>query len=396
MRAVVLCGVGAAVLLVGLVLAGAVVSCVPRARPLGWEHDGPDGTDTPARFRDEGERLVELVCEFRRGNGHWPVSLAQLPPDSVPPGWAYRFEPDRAGRRFWEVGRGDGSPRNSIRFVFDLGKRHGSWNTSWGGFAEFGPSGVAIPDAQTGARQPPAAVVAKLLSDRGADPRHALLSTKVLLQVRLDAGEVAGAIAECEAALAAHPDDVWLTSFLTAARVREGAGARPDPLPVEARARATGRFGDYVHAACVCHELGLVVRAAAMLDAALAPERANQLKVDTTVPQQDCWCAAVLAVRMRDYDLLDRILDAWVVNYEAARYGDESFRAFRAFTCLKTGRLDQARAEMHELEERLSHRGVWARKNTEALRVAIERGDTAFGFDPGPFPALDTSTLFIR
>ncbi len=383
--------IGCVILATGVV---GVISCHNRIQPRSWDDSTPSGDSSPEQYKAEGEQVVGEICAFRLEYGHWPVSLVQLPPGRVPAGWKYRFEPDRLDDPFWEIGLGDSSPRSSIRFVFGLANRYGSWNVSWDGFGNSSRTVVTFPDAKTGARQPHAAVVAKLLADRKADSAHTLLYTKVLLQLRFDAGEVETAIAECFDALVEHPNDVWLTSFLTAALVRDGAAMRDDPLPVEKRALVTGRFVDYVHAACICHELGLTVRTKKMLDEAFTQERLQSLPDEPGI-QGDFWCGAVLALRLRDYERLARVAEAWSAYRSKRGSGDDSFRAFRAFANLKTGRLDEARTEMRELIQQLHRMPIWA-QNTYALSAAVEKGDTAFEFDPGSFPELGTCVLHVR
>jgi hypothetical protein len=81
-----------------------------------------------------------------------------------------------------------------------------------------------------------------------------------------------------------------------------------------------------------------------------------------------------------------------VAVYRAKRgYGDESYLTFAAFARLKTGRIDEARALMREHKGKIG----WAR-NEDHLHEAAMKGDTAFEFDPGPFPPLDTAVLRIR
>ena len=377
------------ILACGIALAVCAISCQNRNPPRDWDTADPSDTRSPEEFRAEGERVVSAICEFRREYGHWPVSLAQLA-GPVPDGWEYTFRPDRQTDPYWEVGRGNASPRNSIRFVFYLSNRSGSWNMSWGGHPKSGPGEVAIPDAKTGTQQPHAAVVAKLLADRKADPANTLLYTKVLLQVRLDAGDVKAAIAECRVALEGHPNDVWLTSFLTATLVRDGAATRPEPLPVEKRAEITRLCADYVHAACICHELGLTARAEKMLDTAFAKQM-PPLPPEESRAEGVFWYGAVLATRLKDYKRLGQIANKWSAYYSEHMARDTSFWAFRAFADLKQGRVDEARTAMRELND---HRH-WAR-NTDALAKAVESGDTEFEYDPGPFPALGTCVLHIR
>jgi hypothetical protein len=360
------------------------------------DETGVSGEPSPEGLLAEGEAVVGELCEYRREFGHWPVSLTQLGPNQARGAWQYSFDPDHHSRPEWRLDHVDDSPRSSICFIFNLDRRWGEWQLRWDGFTKQPQSKVVFPDTKVGARRDVGAIIAKLQADRKADPTHDLLYTKVILHFRLEAGDIAAAITECGDALAEHPDDVWLTSFLTAALVRDGFAARSQlPLPVEKRASITGRFSDYIHAACICYELGLPLRAAKMLDEAFSMERLRSLSAEQPGVQGDCWCASVLAIRMRDYELLSRVAEAWNVLHKAKGYGDASFRAFRAFANLQSGHGAVAKTEMRELGRQILKQPIWAR-NTDKLAEAVEKGDTSFEFDPGPFPPLDTCVLSVK
>src|SRR5439155_997165 len=106
-------------------------------------------------------------------------------------------------------------------YVFSLDTRCGEWQLRWDGFTKQPPSKVEFPDTKVAGRREVRAIIAKLQADQMADPGNDLLYSKVILHFRMEAGEFATAITECGAALADHPSDVWLTSLLTAALVRD-------------------------------------------------------------------------------------------------------------------------------------------------------------------------------
>jgi hypothetical protein len=355
-----------------------------------------NSTVSPEQFITEGELLVRDISDYRSEYGHWPVSLIQVASHCPTTEWSYSFQPDHPIRPEWRLTRASNLSHNSILFTFNIENRCGEWQLRWDGFTKQPQSNVVLPDRKIGAKRNGREIIAKLQKDRKVDPDHNLLYIKIILHFRLEAGDFATAIPECTDALIHYPDDVWLSSCLTSALVGDGYATKSDmPLPVERRAFVTGRITDYIYAACICHELGLTSRAKNLLEQKFSNERFRSLSSEPPGVQDDCWCASVLAIRLKDYELLGRVVDAWSINYGATGYGDISFRAFRAFANLKKGRHGEARREMRELGIHLHSHTIRAR-NIDALTEAIEMGNTAFEFDPGPFPSLGSCILQVK
>jgi hypothetical protein len=175
------------------------------------------------------------------------------------------------------------------------------------------------------------------------------------------------------------------TSAPAAAAAPASAPASTWPQPAanfEAWARANPTFTHYYYLSLLDRTAGRDAEALAAIEEALKQPVAASAD-DTAPTALYLWDMARFALAQGKYDLVLKITDAWQKNASYPQREEDSYLALAAAAKLAKGDPAAAEAELKKLAARKTV--TWA-KNIDALRAAVERGDTKFRYDPGPNP----------
>jgi hypothetical protein len=340
----------------------------------------------------EAGPVIDVITEFRRANGYWPLHPDELPGDSaaVPARWRYSHHFDNDSDPRWELEWHDDF--GYVAYRFSTRHQTENWNASY-----LGSSPPLMPTERPfGDQAPPSdpkTVLKKLVASRDRYPAHKEVFTKAIISLAHESGMNETAREEVDKALPIFPDP-WFIAHKSISLARE---KEPPPagavLPIEEWAARGNELTLFIRASCAYHAAGLSEQAKRCLRRALkCPQPLDEFK-STRDYDGEYWEGAVLATHFEDYGLLLDWCDSWDRYSDSKRYGGLDRFLFRAYGHLRLGEFDQADKAMSPFPLQLA--STWSR-GEDRLGAAVRARDRTFQFDPGPYPALTSYKFHFR